>query len=161
MAFTLPPLTSLRLLVFASFLLGLLLAPTIAHSTEANKPFDPKNVEIHIKHGIELPWGKPGFRIEISGWIPNEAFSIVAIAPGGEKIHLVPTEKPLQADTSGTMTVDIDYERKGLIQGHWILLIAGKPGIHMIQTDLPLVEAPTKSRPEWRLTFGTQNEKKE
>lgn len=110
-------IATLRFWTTASLLLGLLLVPMVALGTEADKPFDAQKVEIHIEHGIELPWSKPGFRIEISGWLPNEVLSIDAIAPSGEKIALVPAEKPLHADENGEMTVDIDYARKGLAGG--------------------------------------------
>jgi len=149
-----------KLLLVLSFLI-LWMAPYSAHGAESNRSFDPKAVQIHVEHGIELPWGKPGFRIEISGWLPDEALSIQAISPSGETVDLIPVEKPLHADHEGDVIVDIDYARKGLTQGHWMFLIAGKPGVHVFQTDLPLVEAPTASRPTWKLTFGTKREKKD
>ena len=150
-----PLFTSSKTLLLVFCLLSQWLG-TIAHGAEVAEPFDPNNVEINIQHGIALPWKKPGFRIEIGGWLPSEELSIHAISPSGKEISLVPTETPLHADADGNMIVDIDYEREGLVRGHWVILIAGKPGIHMIEIDIPLVEPPTKSNPNWKLTFGKQ-----
>ena len=143
----------------AFWFLILTVYPLATLGADSDQPFDPSNVKINIEHGIELPWNKPGFRIEVNGWLPNEIFSIHAIGPSGEKIALVPFENPLHADEDGTFVVDIDYGRIGLKQGHWMILIGGKPGAHLIQTDLPLVEAPTASRLKWKLTFGNSNGK--
>jgi hypothetical protein len=137
----------------------LLLFSSFAKSAEQVEPFDPKRVEIHVQHGIELPWKKPGFRIEIAGWLPDSSVSVHAVGPSGEKIEMTPADNPLQADGEGLMTMDVDYERKGLRPGHWIFLVAGKAGIHMVPTDLPLVERPTAANPKWRLTFGEPNGK--
>ena len=128
-------------------------APAYAQGGQAGKPFDPKSVQIRIDHGIELPWGKPGFRISVKGWIPDEAIAVYAISPTGEKIPLAPMESPLKAGGNGDMTVDVDYGRKGLGPGHWVFLVAGKAGAHIVQTDLPRVEPPTKERQTWRLNF--------
>lgn len=125
-----------------------------APKADNEKAVDPKKVTLDIQHGIELPWGKPGFSILVSNWAPNGEMSVHAIGPDGERVDLVSTEKPLKADNNGEMVIDIDYERKGLRQGHWIMVVAGKPGMHIIQTDMPLVEPPTKERKTWKLIFG-------
>jgi hypothetical protein len=125
-----------------------------APKKDNEKAVDPEKVTLDIQHGIELPWGKPGFSILVSNWAPNGEMSVHAIGPDGERIDLASTEKPLKADNNGEMVIDIDYERKGLRQGHWIMVVAGKPGMHIIQTELPLVEPPTKERKTWKLIFG-------
>lgn len=118
---------------------------------------DPMKVEIHVEHGVALPWGKPGFRIEISGWQPNGDLTLYAVGPDGSKIALIPEDKAVQADEDGALTVDIDYARKGLTPGHWVFLAAGPPGIHEFETDLPRVEPPTAAHKKWRLDFGKQD----
>lgn len=138
----------------ASLLSGLVLLSPSARGADGIESFDAGQVVIQVQHGIELPWKKPGFRIEIAGWIPNESLSIHAISPTGEKLDLVPAGEALKADEQGSMTVDVDYERKGLRPGHWVFLVAGKAGAHIFQTDLPFVEPPTASNQSWRLTFG-------
>lgn len=127
---------------------------TAAPKSNKEKEVDPTKVTLDIRHGIELPWGKPGFSILVSNWAPNGEMSVHAIGPDGERIDLVPTKSPLKADHNGDMIIDIDYERKGLRQGHWIMVVAGIPGFHMIQTDIPFVEPPTKERKTWKLIFG-------
>lgn len=128
--------------------------PMSAHSAEAEKRVDPAAVEIHVEHGVSMPWGKPGFRVEIAGWQPHGELSMYAIAPDGSQIALIPKEKPVHVDESGEFSVDIDYQRKGLGPGHWMFLVAGKPGIHEFETDLPQIEPPSAGNPKWRLIFG-------
>ncbi len=125
-----------------------------ASKANNEKAVDPNKVNLDIQHGIELPWGKPGFSILVSHWAPNGEMSVHAIGPDGEQIDLVSTENPLKADNNGDMVIDVDYQRKGLRQGHWIIVVAGKPGMHIIQTNMPTVEPPTKERKTWRLIFG-------
>ncbi len=119
---------------------------------------DPAKVEIHVEHGVALPWAKPGFRIEISGWQPNGDLTLYAVGPDGSKIAIIPEDKAVQADEDGALTVTIDYARKGLIPGHWMFLAAGQPGIHEFETDLPRVEPPTAAHKKWRLDFGKQDD---
>ncbi len=145
--------TVMRWLVLGAGLVLSWSSPAYAQGDQAGKSFDPKNVKVHIEHGIQLPWGKPGFRIRVNGWIPNGATSVQAVGPGGEKVDLAPLENPLRVDADGDMTMDVDYERKGLRQGHWIFLLGGKAGAHIIRTDLPRVEPPTGARQSWRLHF--------
>jgi hypothetical protein len=97
----------------------------------------PTAVTLAIVHGIELPWGKPGFRIQVSNWVPLADVSVSAIGPDGERIDLVSANDHLGADPAGKIVIDIDYERKGLKRGHWVIVVAGKPGIHVIQTNMP------------------------
>ncbi len=125
----------------------------------AEKPVDPAKVEIHVEHGVRLPGGRPAFRVEVSGWQPNGELFMYAIAPDGTQIAIIPKEKPVQVDENGEFSVDIDYQRKGLGLGHWVFLIAGKPGIHEFEIDLPRVEPPTADRPKWRLIFGKDESK--
>jgi hypothetical protein len=138
---------------------GLLLAwlglqPLSAQGANAAKAAAPGKVEIHVEHGIPLPWGKPGFRIEIAGWEPNGNLALYAIAPDGTQLALIPKEKPVQADADGAFSVDIDYARRGFSPGHWMFLAAGKPGIHEFEADLPRVLPPTAQHRKWRLVFG-------
>jgi len=119
-----------------------------------DKPVDPQKVRIRVEHGVSLRGGKPGFTVEVSGWQPNGELVMYGIAPDGAKLALIPSEAHLQADEQGGFSVDINYQRKGLGQGHWVFLIAGKPGIHEFETDLPRVEPPTAANPKWRLIFG-------
>ena len=107
---------------------------------------DPAKVVLHVMHGIALPWGKPGFRVTIRNWTPNGQVSIYAIGPGGESVELVSAEQPISADQFGDMTVDVDYERKGLKHGRWIIVVAGKLGAHVIRTDMPWNQI-TRARP--------------
>lgn len=146
------------------FILGLLLAclgfaPLDAPCAGSENPVNPQGVQIHVQHGVQLPWGKPGFRIEVSGWQPNGELALYAIAPDGTKLALILEEKPAHADEHGEFSVDIDYQRKGLIQGHWMFLMAGKPGVHEFEADLPRVEPPTDSRQKWRLIFRKEEGK--
>lgn len=122
------------------------------------KSVDPTQVVINVEHGIELPWGKPGFRVTVSKWAPHADISVIAVGPDGEEIELVPVESPLKADGNGEIIIDIDYERKGLRQGLWILAVVGKPGFHIVPVKLPLVEPPTDEGDSWKLLFGEESE---
>jgi hypothetical protein len=97
----------------------------------------PKDVTLVIQHGVELPWGKPGFRILVNHWRPHGEMSVYAIGPQGEKIELIPLREPIKADRNGMVVIDIDYGRKGLGRGHWLIMVAGKSGTHLIETDMP------------------------
>jgi hypothetical protein len=119
---------------------------------------NPTDVVIDIEHGIELPWGKPGFRITMSKWAPHGDVVVAAIGPEGETIELVPKEKPLKAGGNGEIVIDIDYEREGLGPGYWLLAIAGEPGFHVVPVEFPRVEPPTEERDSWRLVFGETSE---
>jgi len=151
---------STRLIPLFSLFAYLWLAPFAAQCAEEGKAFGPNNVQIHVEHGVMLPWGEPGFRVDVGGWPPGEALTLYAVSPSGETIELIPEKTPLHADKNGRMTIDIDYEREGLTPGHWVFLVAGKPGVHMFQTALPSIEAPTASNPKWRLTFGAGDKDK-
>lgn len=148
-------------LATATLLACLGFIPLNAPCADAGKAVDPNKVEIHVEHGIPLPWGSPAFRIEISGWQPDGDLVLYAIAPDGNKLALVPEDKAVQADENGSLTLDIDYSRKGLAPGHWVFLAAGKPGVHEFETDLPRVEPPTAKHKKWRLVFGTQDAAKQ
>lgn len=119
---------------------------------------NPNDVVIDIDHGIELPWGKPGFRITVSKWEPNGDVVVYAIGPEGETVELVPKENPLKAGGNGEIVIDVDYGREGLGPGNWLLAIAGKPGFHVVPIRLPVVEPPTEERDSWRLVFGEESE---
>ena len=134
-------------------------APVGAQGAGTEKPVDPAQVEIHVEHGVALPGGKPGFRVDVSGWQPNGELFMYAIAPDGTQIELIPKDKPAHAGEDGEFSVDIDYQRKGLGQGHWMFLIAGQPGIHEFETDLPRIDPPTAAQPKWRLIFGKDESK--
>lgn len=123
----------------ARLCLVFLAAPCIALAADTPSAAPRSTVQLQIQQSIQLPWGKPGFRIMVSGWQPQGAFSVHAVGPHGEKVELVPLDKPLHADADGAMVIDIDYAREGLYPGTWVLLVAGKPGIHLIQTRLPRV----------------------
>ena len=132
---------------------AVLIVMMVLNTSHATDTAGAENVIIDIKHGIQLPWGVPGFRITVSKWMPNVEFTIIAVAPDGKKRELVPMTRPLKADENGEMAIDVDYQRKGLSKGHWLIFIAGKPGVHTIEIDLPEVEPPTKERNTWRLIF--------
>lgn len=139
------------------FGLGFCILPALG--AEGGKAVDPHNVKIYFDHGIALPWGKPGFRISITGWQPNGDLFLYAISPEGAQLALIPREKPVQADEDGNFTVDIDYARKGIEPGHWMFLAGGKSGIHEFEADMPRIIPPDAGHPKWRLMFGQQNTK--
>ena len=134
--------------------LFLLFVPALCLAGDA-AAFDWKRVEIRVHHGQDLPWNKPGFRIDIAKWRPHADVSIVAVSPQGERIDLTP--EPLVADDDGAMSLDVDYERTGLKPGRWTFLVGGAVGEHLVPVDLPVIEQPVGigARPRFRLTYGT------
>jgi hypothetical protein len=124
---------------------------------------DSNNDSIQIIHGIEvLPFGKPGFRIQISRWAPHTDLSLIAIGPEkGEMLDIIPLEKPIKTDGNGEMMLDIVYERDGLYQGLWAFIIVGKPAAVVTKVEIPRMEPPEKERDTWKLFFKHSSELQE
>ena len=124
----------------------------IVSSTVLSKEtFDPNKVEIKIDHGVEVANQRPGFKLSIINWIPNEKIKIIVIAPSGEKIEL--DNNSVKADSNGLSIIGIDYQRKGFYKGTWVMVIAGKAGIHQLTMQLPSITPPSATNKNWVVNF--------
>lgn len=94
-------------------------------------------VTISIQHGVQLPWKELGFRVQVNHWSPDGRILLYAIGPDGERIALASEQNLMNADHTGSIAVDISYRRRGLRSGHWLIVVVGDPGTHIIETDLP------------------------
>lgn len=112
----------------------------------------PQAVDIQLHHGADLPWNRPGFRIDVVHWKPHADISIVAVGAKGERIDLTPD--PVTADGAGAMSLDVDYDRTGLTPGHWMLLVGRPEAPLKVHIELPEVEWPAGARPRFKLTYG-------
>lgn len=113
----------------------------------------PSPVEVQVHHGSDLPWNRPGFRIDIAHWKPHADVSIVAVGTKGERIDLTPL--PVTADDDGRMSLDVDYDRTGLTPGRWTLLVGGPETPLHVGIDLPEVEWPAGTHPRFKMTYGS------
>jgi hypothetical protein len=142
---------SLQLLGRHLWLVPLLLCTAGAWAGD-DPAFDPRRVEIRVHHGLDLPWNKPGFRIDVAHWRPHADLSISAINIKGRRVDLTP--EPVTADGNGAMSLDVDYQRTGLTPGRWTLLVGEGAVAHRVSVDLPEIEWPEGTRPRFRMTYG-------
>ena len=120
-------------------------------TVSSSEAFDPKNVEIKIDHGVEVAGQRPGFKLSINNWIPNEKIKIFVISPAGETIEL--DKDSIHSDNEGLSIIGIDYQREGFFKGTWVLVIAGKGGIHQLTIKLPSVTPPSDTNKNWVVNF--------
>jgi hypothetical protein len=131
----------------------LLLCAHAAWAADGDAAKEPRPVQVRVHHGLDLPWNKPGFRIDVANWRPNGDVSISAFNIKGERVELTP--EPLAADAQGAMSLDVSYERSGLTPGRWTLVVGEGPTAHRVPVTLPEIDAPAGTRPRFRMTYPT------
>lgn len=131
-------------------LLLLAAVTAIADGVSDAPPLQPVDIQVH--HGSDLPWNRPGFRIDIAHWKPHADVSILAVGAQGERIDLTPL--PVTADDQGRMSLDVDYDRTGLRPGRWTLVVGNPDAPLRVGIDLPEVEWPQGMRPRFKMTYG-------
>ena len=116
------------------------------------------SVHLNAQDAVLLENGDPGFELIIKGWEPSGDFSVYAIDSDGTKLSIVPAEHPQRVDANGAVTISIPYEMRGFHMGRWMIIVAGKPGIHEIQLTIPKVLPPEQNGGKWRLDFDAAEE---
>ena len=115
---------------------------------------DNSEVDIQIKHGIEINKSIPGYRIIVTNWGRNEVLSLDLVDSEGNQINLVSSKQNVKADKNGNISIDIPYTYKEIKPGMCILFVSGKPGVHLIEIEYPRLDPPTEEKPYWDVWFS-------
>jgi hypothetical protein len=116
------------------------------------------SIDLNVKKAVLLENGNPGFELFIKGWEPSGEFSVYAIDSDGNKLPIIPVEHAQRVDEDGIATISIPYELRGFHMGSWIIIVAGKSGIHELQLTIPKVISPQENGGKWRLDFKAAEE---
>ena len=145
-------LKKIKVLILSLFFV---LLPTFLSGQTENK----NEVDIHIQHGIEINDTIPGYRIIVTNWGCREVLSLYLVDSEGNEINFISDKQNVKSDENGIISIDIPYTYKEIKPGICMLLVAGKPGVHMIKIEYPKLEPPTEEKPYWDIWFSnTSNE---
>lgn len=114
-------------------------------------------VTIELERVVELPEG-PGFRIFVSGWVPNGKIVIYGISQSGEQVAIIGIEDAVKVSPKGTAVFSVPFVLRGFHVGEWMLLIAGEGGKHSVNIQIPKVIPPNNDCPSWQLDFSAIEE---
>lgn len=113
-----------------------------------------KEVDIRIRHGIEINGDTPGYRIIVTNWGSCEVLSLYLVDSEGNRIDFISEEQNVKSDESGMISIDIPYAYGAIKPGICMLLAAGKPGVHLIKIEYPELDPPTEEKPYWDVLFS-------
>ena len=133
----------------------MLIMPSIIFCQSENSN---KEVDIQIRHGIQINDSIPGYRIIVSNWGSRELLSLDLIDTEGKRITFISDKQNVKSDEDGMISIDIPYTYGDIKPGMCILFVSGKLGVHMINIEYPKLEPPTDEKPYWDIWFSnTEN----
>ena len=136
--------------VFIILFFMLIMPSIIFCQTENNN----KEVDIQIRHGIQINDSIPGYRILVSNWGSRELLSLDLIDTEGKRITFINDKQNVKSDEDGMLSIDIPYTYGDIKPGMCILFFSGKLGVHMINIEYPKLEPPTDEKPYWDIWFS-------